>query len=420
MLRCLIATIGKDAPGTNAAVRAATRLALRRGMEVYGAKRGLVGVLENQFHRMREADVGMVLGKGGSVLGSSDFRVEAGDADVLNRLAQTLGKFDLIVACGGLGSFALLNRVYSSHRMEPTTTMFVPASVENEFLDPRHGQEGADGVHAEAIGADTAANTAIEAIDRLREQAYLSRTVFLIECVGAKSNYLPIQIGAACGAHRIYLSRYPTLPSEARDAIRQLYGEEFDPNHVDIRELVRWIESMLEEPTRKYLVCIIPSGIPLIDVAAREARLSEENRETYEEIITSMAPLELTVFRVVDSLLMHFSEPGGIQVRHVLLDDLQRGGSPSLRDRMLGSIYGEAAVEEFLALLNFQDVEKRGNLNLLSVHDTSRVAWTCTPRQEVEELFQGSTPRAGGLDPLPFFRQMRGTISGFRPLAEQL
>ena len=84
---------------------------------------------------------------------------------------------------------------------------------------------------------------------------------------------------------------------------------------------------------------------------------------------------------------------------------------------MLGSMYGEAAVEEFLSVVNGIDTRARGNLNLLTIGGTSRVNWKCLPRETVRHLYQGPTPRAGGLDPLPFFRQARGTVSGYRPLA---
>lgn len=413
MMRCLLATVGKDAPGSNAALRASTRLALRKGMEVIGAKGGFVGILEGRYHKMKESDVGFILGRGGSVLGSTEFHVEPGDSSKLAQMAERVRKFDLFVAIGGLGTFAFLDRLYTEHDMGLTTTMFVPASVENEFLDPVNAPSH-DGVHAEAIGSDTAANTAIEAIDRLREQSHLSRTVFLVECLGLKSNFLPIQIGAATGAHRIYLPRYPRLTDEARLESRRLFGSDFDPNRVDVRELVSWIESTFESSTRPYLLIIIPNGIPLIRPLTQK---SDQDTRDYESIITSMAPLELTVLRLFDDMSIHFAGHSSIQIRYVIIDDLQLGGRPTARDRLLGSMYGEAAIEEFLSIVNAQQVDHRGNLNLLAIDGTSAVRWRCFARQEVTTIFRGDSPRGGGLDPIPFFRQMRGTVSGYRPWA---
>jgi len=414
MHRCLLATLGKDAPGVNAAVRAATRLATQQKFEVLGAQRGFPGILEEQYRPLKPGDVGFILGKGGSLLGSVDFRVAPGAHDVTDRLAAQLKKFDVVVATGGLGSFALLSRVYSTNDMGMTTTMFIPASIENEFLNPAP-TPGEDDIHAESIGSDTAANTAIEAIDKLREQSYLTRTVFMIQCVGGKSNFLPVQIGLACGAHRVYLPLFPGLTDEGKEEIGRLFGASFDPNRVDMKELVAWIERMFRDSHMKYLNVILPSGIPLGYMTSEQGQGIPG--QTYEAIVSSMAPLELTTLRVVDGLTMHFAGNDEIHICYVILDDLQRGGAPTLRDRVLGSIYGEAAIEEFLSIVNTQDYDKRGNLNLLAVRDTVNVAWRCYPRSAVLPLFSGPNPRAGGLDPLPFFRQSRGTVSGYRPLA---
>jgi 6-phosphofructokinase 1 len=416
MLRCLLATLGKDAPGVNAALRAAARLALRRGYRVIGARRGFPGILSEQFRELKEAEVGFILGKGGSLLGSTDFRVAPDANETLGKISAALRKFDLAVVTGGMGSFSILHRVYSTQDVGTTTTMFIPSSIENEFLNPAYRGDGDGGVHAESIGADTAANTAIEAIDRLREQSYHTRTVFVIQCVGAKSNFLPIQIGLSCGAHRIYLPPYPSLTPEARAEIAKLFEGTFDPNQVHMKELVEWIEKMFDESGRSYLVVIVPNGIPVGEVLIGRSAEGSTPPE-YERIVGSMAPVELTVLRVVDDLMLHFAGNGGIHIRYVVLDDLQRGGAPTLRDRMLGSIYGEAAIEEYLSVVKGQDFERWGNLNLLAVRDTVKVAWRCHPRQAVAPLFIGPNARAGGLDPLPFFRQSRGTVSGYRPLA---
>lgn len=415
MLRCLLATVGKDAPGVNALIRAGTRLALRSDMEVYGAKRGFLGILQDEFHKMKESDVGSIINRGGSLLGSTDFRVESRDSETLIRIAKSLERFDVVIAAGGIGSYSIFDRLYEADAMGITTTMFIPASIENEFLDPYldSGLEG--GVHAEAIGADTAANTGIQSLDRLREQSYMSKTVFLVECVGLKSNFLPIQIGAACGAHRIYLPPYPRITGAMKKEIQKHYGERFDPHSVDPHELVGWIERCFQEDRRRYLVVIVPNGSPLLTMSQGTPVSLEQN---YLDMVTSISPMELTVPSLVDQLLVHFSGPDTVQIRYVVIDDLQLGGTPTLRDRMLGSLYGEAAVEEFLSVLNAQDTKRRGNLNLLAIDDTSRVGWKCHPREEVLPIFSGKTPRAGGLDPLPFFRQMRGTVSGYRPWAE--
>ena len=375
-------------------------LANRRDLEVYGVKQGFQGVLGRRFVKLRETDVGHNFGRGGSLLGSVDYRLPSEPGPVLSGLAEALKQFDLVVGLGGLGSYSVLERVYAHHDMGLTTTMFVPATIESEFLDPAVTQKSAEeeshGVHTVSIGADTAANTAIEAIDRLREQAYHSRTVFLVQTVGAKSNYLPIQVGVASGAHRIYLPPYPILDEDDRKEIQELFGPDLDPNRVDIRELVSWIGHMFETTDKKYLVVIIPNGVPLVGRAPGAAGRIELDPAKYEDVVTSMAPLELTALRVVDELALFFSGNDSAQIRQVLLDDLQRGGAPSTRDRVLGSMYGEAAVEEFLSLLNEQGTDKRGHLNLIGIDDTTRFGWRCYSGGDVLGLYKGKEPRAGG------------------------
>ncbi len=417
-MRCLIATLGGDAPGTNAVVRSATRLALKRDMEVFGAKQGWVGLMREQFWRLKQSDVAAIMYHGGSALGSTDVKIERGDRVSEQKIADALKKYDLVVVTGGLGSFAVLDRIYSTYQMGLTTTMFVPASVEGEFLNPHHADsENSDEIHAESVGSDTAGNRAVTAIDCLRDQAFHSRTVFLVECVGSKSNFIPLQVGTACGAQRIYLPLHPRISEEEMREIKELYGPDFNPNYVDSKELVAWIERTFEETKQKFLLVILPSGVPLLSVRHNGGSRSQAE---YEKMITSIKPLELTVFRIAETLDVHFSgRSNPIQIRHVLVDDLQRGGPPTLRDRVLGSLYGEAAVEEFASIINTPGVETthRGNLNLLAIEGTSSFGWKCFPRHEVSHLFKGDNPRSGGLSPIPFFRQARGKVSGYRPFA---
>jgi 6-phosphofructokinase len=233
--------------------------------------------------------------------------------------------------------------------------------------------------------------------------------------VGAKSNFLPITIGMACGAHRVYLPQYPILSEDGKSEIRRLFGDNFDPNTVNVHELVGWIEQMFEHTKKTYLVVIIPHGVPLVNLVHSNAA-TDQTREEYESIILSTAPMELTVPRIVDDLVLHFSGTGMVQVRYVLLDDLQRGGTPTARDRIIGSLYGRGAVERYLQVVQNQEVGSWGNLNLVALDDISCVRCRSYRREEVAAIFQGTRPRAGGLDPLPFFRQSRGTASGYQPL----
>jgi 6-phosphofructokinase len=410
MHTCLIVTMGRDAPGVNAAIRAVTRIASPgRGWKVSAARRGVPGLLAGNVRELAEKDVRFILERGGSILGSTVVRIPAADADTIERIALSLRPHELVVATGGLGTFSILNQVYASNDMGNTTTMFIPASIENEFIRPNR-RNGHGEIDAESIGADSAANAGIAIVDRLRDQSYLNQTVFLVQCVGAKSNYLPLSIGLACGAHRIYLPDFPPMSDDDLVQIRLLFGRKFQPNRLDATEFVSWIREMFFTMKKNCLVVIVPSELTTVELA--RAPLPR-----YEETIRSLASSNFSLLRLAEELEVHFSSYPEVQIRSVILDDIQRGGAPTMRDRLLGTIYGEAAVEEYLQILN-SEPSRRGTLNLLAVRDVNSGAWTCHPREEVSTLFLGENARPGGLPPLAFYRQNQGLLSGFRPLAD--
>jgi len=412
MFTCLLITCGRDAPGINAAIRSVTRIAVQnRGWKVTAARRGIPGLLAGALKDLGEKDIRFILDKGGSVLGSSGMQIAGGDHAMIRRIAGALRPYDLVVATGGLGSFSILNQVYEANDMGTTTTMFIPSSIENEFIQPERRTNGHPSINAESIGADSAANAAVTIIDRLRDQSYLNQTVFLVQCVGAKSNYLPLTIGLACGAHRIYLPGYPPLSDDELVQIRVLSRGKFQPDHLDAMEFVGWIRDMFVNLKKTYLVVIIPSEL-------RTMEMAHGSQRSYEDTIRSLAPSNFSLLRLVDELEVHFTDLPEVQIRSVILDDLQRGGAPTLRDRLLGTLYGEAAVEEFLQVANSQDLLRRGNLNLLAVRDVNSGTWCCHPRQEVTPMFRGADANPGGLPPVLFYRQSQGLLSGYRPLAD--
>jgi len=412
MDNCLIITLGRDAPGVNAAIRATTRIATQsRGWKVSAVRRGIPGLLAGGIRELTEKEVRFILGRGGSILGSSVVRVEPGDQTTIHRIGLALGAYDLVIASGGLGSFSILNQVYDVHDMGKTTTMFIPASIENEFLHPSR-RDGKPAINAQAIGADSAANAGVALVDRLRDQSYLNQTVFLVQCVGAKSNYLPLATGLSCGAHRIYLPDYPPMTREEMIQIREILGGNFQPNRLDLAEFVSWIRQMFFNMRKNYLVVIIPSELRTVELVHGEGRMQ------YENMVRSLTPSSFSLLRLVEELEVRFSEQPELQFRSVILDDLQRGGAPTVKDRLLGTIYGEAAVEEFLQAKNTGDQLQMGNLNLLAVGDVNTGTWTSHSRQEVTSLFQGANARPGGLPPVSFYRQNQGLLSGYRPLAD--
>ncbi|MBI4583346.1 MAG: 6-phosphofructokinase [Planctomycetes bacterium] len=415
MYRCLIATLGRDAPGINAAIRAVTRLAgQRQGWKVFAAKRGFPGILQKNFREIAEKDVRFILDKGGSILGSTVLKIGIDEHDTIRRIGEVFREFDLVVAIGGLGSYSVLNQLYSIVDMKGTTTHFVPASIENEFLLAGTQGNGND-IYAESIGADTAANTAISIIDRLREQSYLNQTVFLVQCVGLKSNFLPLVVGLACGAHRIYLPEFPTIHPEDLEEIQRLFGKRFVPYRIVTRELVGWLKELFFDLKKTHAMVIIPSNIRVLELADQERELPGRD---YEHLVRSLVVPDFSLLRLVDDLSIQFTEHPEVQIRSVILDDLQRGGPPTMKDRLLGSLYGEAAVDEYLKIIGGQDSVRYGGLNLLAIRDVYRAAWESHPRNRITPLFRDQEPQPGGLDPVPFYRQNLGLLSGYRQIAK--
>ena len=377
MYRCLVITLGRDAPGVNAAIRATTRIASQtKNWKVSAARRGITGLLAGAIKELTEKEVRFILERGGSILGSTVVRIAPDDQEMIKKIAAALREYDLVVATGGLGSFSILNQVYESNDLGLTTTMFIPASIENEFIQPVR-KNGNPVINAEAIGADSAANAGVSTIDRLRDQSYLNQTVFLVQCVGGKSNYLPLTIGLGCGAHRIYLPDYPPISRDEMAQIRTLFGGRFQPNRLDAAEFVGWIREMLFTLKKSYLVVIVPSELRMVEMQAH----GRAGLPRYEDTIRSLDQASFSLFRLVEELNVHFSAHPEVQIRSVILDDLQRGGAPTVRDPNSGT-------------------------------------WTCHPRQEVVSLFHGSDAHPGGLPPVSFYRQNQGLLSGYRPLAE--
>lgn len=185
-----VLTSGGDAPGMNAAVRAVVRYAIANGVEVYGVMRGYSGLLEGQIHRLDASSVANIIQRGGTILKTDrcpafhkkSVRREA--ANILERKG-----IDGLVVIGGDGSFT------GAHFLEKETgfpTIGIPGTIDNDIA-------GTD----DTIGFDTAVNTAIEAIDKIRDTASSHDRIFLVEVMGRASGYIAVETGIGGGAETI-------------------------------------------------------------------------------------------------------------------------------------------------------------------------------------------------------------------------
>lgn len=277
--RIALLTSGGDAPGMNAAVRAVVRTALERNIKVYGAQKGYSGLVHDKLDRMDRSSVANILHRGGTILKtdrSEDFR----QPEVRQAVADRLRKrgIEALVVIGGDGSFA------GAHQFEQETGMLVigvPGTIDNDVY-------GTD----ETIGFDTAVNTALEAIDRIRDTATSHERVFLVEVMGRRAGFIAATVGIAGGAEIVLV---PGMPVQL-DAICQTLRE--------------------SEQRGKYssLIIVAESGDPTLTPQLTKS-LNDK----------------------------------GFQTRAAILGHVQRGGSPSGHDRVLASVLGASAIDHLLA-----------------------------------------------------------------------
>jgi 6-phosphofructokinase 1 len=275
-----ILTSGGDAPGMNAAVRALARTALYHGVEVYGVRRGYQGLIEGDIFQMKTTDVANIIQRGGTILKtarSKEFRTPEGRKKAYTQLQ--LHGIDALALIGGDGTFS------------GAVTFF------NEFTIPAIGLPGTIDKDLAGtdftIGFDTAVNTAVEAIDKIRDTAEAHDRLFIVEVMGRDAGYIALHSGIACGAEEILIPETKT----------------------DIEAILQNID---RDNRRKKTVRII--------VVAEG-----------DEFGGSSALLH--------TIQNRFPE---LDVRATVLGHIQRGGAPSCADRVLSSRLGYAAIEALL------------------------------------------------------------------------
>ncbi|MCL6593909.1 MAG: ATP-dependent 6-phosphofructokinase, partial [Alicyclobacillus sp.] len=196
MRRLAVLTSGGDAPGMNAAVRAVVRTAIYRGLEVMGVRRGYSGLLNGELELMTLGSVADIIQRGGTVLHTARceaFKQPEGQRQGLAVLRQH--GVDGLVVIGGDGSLHGA-RVLTEQYGIPT--IGVPASIDNDLCGTDY-----------SIGFDTATNTGIEAIDKIRDTAVSHDRIFVIEVMGRTKGQLALAVGLAGGAEAILVPEVP-------------------------------------------------------------------------------------------------------------------------------------------------------------------------------------------------------------------
>jgi 6-phosphofructokinase 1 len=209
MQRVAILTSGGDAPGMNAAVRAATRAALALGWEVYGVRNGYAGLLANTIDPLHARDVGGIIQRGGTVLGSArsaEFQQTAGIEKAVSNLAKR--GIEALIVIGGNGSQTGAFRL----SVAGFPVVGVASTIDNDLY-------GSD----VTIGVDTAVNITLEAIDRLRTTGSSHQRAFLVETMGRNCGYIALMTGIAGGAEVIATPESEIEPQEVVERLGAAY-----------------------------------------------------------------------------------------------------------------------------------------------------------------------------------------------------
>lgn len=208
-MRVAVLTTGGDAPGINAAIRAAVRTGVDRGWEMFGVRHGYAGLFTDEFVPLGRRDVSGIIERGGTLLGSRrfpEFKTEETQAEAIHNLRRR--GIDAAIVIGGDGSqagaFALWQKGFP--------VVGVASTIDNDLF----GSEM-------SIGVDTALNIALEAIDRIKVTASSHERAFLIEVMGRDCGYLALAAGIAGGAEAVALPEIETDPEALARCVRSAY-----------------------------------------------------------------------------------------------------------------------------------------------------------------------------------------------------
>ena len=268
-----VLTSGGDAPGMNAAVRAVVRTAISLGMTVKGVRRGYNGLIEGDIVDLDVRSVSDIIHRGGTVLytaRSPKFKTEEGMQQAIENCKKH--GIEGIVVIGGDGSY----RGARDLSLRGIPCVGVPGTIDNDISSTEY-----------TIGFDTAMNTAMEMVDRIRDTAQSHDRCSVVEVMGRRAGYLALQCGIAVGATAIMV---PEIETKLSDVITKIQDT--------------------QKTGKKHFIIVVAEGIGGVEQMAKE-----------------------------------IEEATGIETRATILGHVQRGGNPTVRDRVAATQLGYAAVQ---------------------------------------------------------------------------
>ncbi len=274
-----VMTSGGDAPGMNAAIRAVVRQGISSGLQIKGISNGYKGMIQAEFCDLNAGSVANILQRGGTILKSGrcpDFL----KPEARKRAAENLRNSGVegLVCIGGDGSFRGAQLLHEEHQVP---VIGVPGTIDNDLF-------GTDFT----IGYDTAVNTALDAIDRIRDTAASHDRLFIVEVMGRESGFIAIDVGVAGGAEAVFIPESPITPDQA-------------------------IQQIQKGMARGKMSSIL--------VAAE----GQKPGRAYD-------------------LAEAIRKRSGFEAKVCILGHIQRGGSPTAADRILASRLGAAAVTSLI------------------------------------------------------------------------
>ncbi len=281
MKRIAVFTSGGDAPGMNAGVRAVVRSASAQGLHVYGIYRGYQGMIEGEIKRLEREDVKNIIHRGGTILKtarSMEFMTPEGRKKAYDSLMAH--DIEGVISIGGNGTFTGANIFYDEYKV-PFVGM--PGTIDNDLY-------GTDFT----IGFDTAINTAIDAIDKIRDTADSHNRLFFIEVMGRHSGYIGLYTGIGSGASGIL------IPEKSNDT----------------ESLIKTLKKGVQRK-KLFSLVVVAEG----DETGGAIEIAKRVKDEFPQFETKVT----------------------------IIGHLQRGGSPTCNDRILASRLGHAAVEGLVA-----------------------------------------------------------------------
>jgi phosphofructokinase-like protein len=291
-----VLTGGGDCPGLNAVIRAVARRSFSRGHEVVGIREGWRGLIEGKLTQLGPANVSGLLPRGGTIVGTSrtnPYKVEAGVEKVLATFeAEGL---DALVAIGGEDTLGVATKLHAEHGFP---VVGVPKTIDNDLSATDY-----------TFGFDTAVFICTEAIDRLHTTAESHNRVMVVEVMGRHTGWIAVMSGIAGGADVILIPEHPVSIEDTCKEIRSRHARGKD-----------------------FSIVVVSEGYELEDV-------SDQGE------VDEFGHVRLSERGVGARLAQEIENRTGFETRVTVLGHVQRGGSPTPRDRILATRYGLKAAD---------------------------------------------------------------------------